>query len=80
MAEEKVVRNVSPKSRTIALLLCFTLGWFGFHRFYVNKYITGILMVMTFGGFGFWVFVDAIMILLGTFRDKQALPLKNWGL
>ena len=80
MNEEKVVQNVSSKSRTIAFLLCLMLGWFGVHRFYVKKYFTGILMLMTFGGFGFWVFWDMIFILLGTFRDKQALPLKNWGL
>lgn len=80
MSEEKVVQNVSSKSRTIAFLLCLTLGWFGVHRFYVRKYFTGTLMLMTFGGFGFWVFWDIIFILLGTFRDKQALPLKNWGL
>ena len=80
MSEEKVVRNVSPKSRTIALLLCLIFGWFGFHRFYVNKYITGFFMAVTLGGFGFWVFLDMVTILLGTFRDKQALPLKNWGI
>jgi TM2 domain-containing membrane protein YozV len=34
----------------------------GIHRFYVGKIGTGILMILTFGGFGIWVLVDLIMI------------------
>lgn len=38
--------NVSPKSHTIAGLLCFVLGMLGAHRFYVGKYKSGLLYLI----------------------------------
>jgi len=70
--------NVSEKSRLVALLLCFFLGWCGVHRFYVGKVGTGIAQVLTFGGMGIWMFIDFIMIIVGSFSDKTGLPVKNW--
>jgi TM2 domain-containing membrane protein YozV len=71
----------SPTDKRIlpAFLLCFFLGWFGAHRFYVGKVGTGILMICTIGGFfGVWVLVDLIMILVGAFTDKQGNKLTLW--
>ncbi|MCG6552981.1 MAG: TM2 domain-containing protein [Candidatus Magnetominusculus sp. LBB02] len=70
--------NESPKSRLVALLLCFFLGWAGGHRFYVNKIGTGIIMLVTMGGFGIWYFVDLIMISLGSMKDKENLLITKW--
>ncbi len=78
MAEEKKEGQESPKSRLYALLFCIFLGWAGIHRFYVNKMGTGIAMVLTGGGFGLWWFVDIVLISLGTFKDKENLPLTTW--
>ncbi len=39
--------TVSSKSRLVALLLCFFLGYLGVHRFYVGKIGTGIPMIVT---------------------------------
>ena len=70
---------ISPKSRLVALLLCFFLGWLGAHRCYVGKIGTGLLMPLTLGGFcGIWVIVDLILIACGSFRDKQDRPLLRW--
>ncbi|MFN8126834.1 MAG: TM2 domain-containing protein [Candidatus Nanopelagicales bacterium] len=69
---------VSPKSRLAAALLAWFLGIFGIHRFYVGKVGTGIAMIFTLGGLGIWVLVDFIMILVGSFRDKEGLVLNNW--
>jgi TM2 domain-containing membrane protein YozV len=71
--------SVSQKSRLVALLLCFFLGWLGAHRFYVGKIGTGVLMPLTFGGvFGIWIIVDLIFIACGIFRDKQDRRLFRW--
>ena len=68
---------VSDKSGVIALLLCFFLGVLGVHRFYVGKVGTGILIILTFGGFGgLWPLIDFIMIIVGAFTDSQGRKVK----
>ena len=68
----------SPRSRLAAALLCFFLGWLGAHRFYVGKVGTGLLMVLTLGGFGIWSLVDLIFIICGGFTDDAGLRLVSW--
>ena len=67
----------SEKGFVATLLLCFFLGGLGIHRFYVGKIGTGILMILTLGGLGIWVLIDLIMIAVGSFKDKNGLPVKN---
>lgn len=67
---------VSEKGFVPTLLLCFFLGMFGVHRFYVGKIGTGLLQLLTLGGLGIWNFIDFIMIAVGNFRDKQGNPIK----
>ena len=69
---------VSDRSRLAAALLCFFVGVLGVHRFYVGKVGTGVLQLVTFGGLGIWALIDLILILVGTFRDKQDRLLVNW--
>lgn len=61
----------SPKSGLTTFLLCLLLGSFGAHRFYVGKIGTGILMLLTGGGFGLWYFYDLISIVCNSFTDTQ---------
>ena len=61
----------SDKQKMTVLLLCFFLGAFGVHRFYVGKIGTGILQLVTFGGIGIWALIDLIMIAMGSFTDKE---------
>jgi TM2 domain-containing membrane protein YozV len=68
----------SDKSRLVAFLLCFFLGYLGIHRFYTGKIGTGIIWLLTLGCLGFGTLIDWIMILCGTFKDKQGLVVKNW--
>ena len=68
----------SDKKRLVAFVLCFFLGWLGVHRFYVGKVGTAILQIFTLGGLGIWCFVDMIMILVGSFKDKQGIKLEDW--
>jgi TM2 domain-containing membrane protein YozV len=60
-----------------AALLCFFFGFLGIHRFYVGKIGTGILMIVTLGGFGIWTLIDLVMIIVGSFKDKAGLPLQR---
>ena len=69
--------EVSDKGFVPALLLCFFLGGLGVHRFYVGKIGTGILMLLTLGGFGIWAIIDFVMIAVGSFRDKQGRTLRR---
>ncbi len=70
---------MSEKSRLVVFLLCFFLGMFGVHRFYVGKIGTGVLMVITLGGLGIWALVDLIMIAIGSFSDKDGNKITNWS-
>ncbi len=71
------VPNESPKDFVPLVLLCFFFGVLGIHRFYVGKIGTGILMLLTLGGFGIWLLIDMIVIACGGFRDKQGLLIRQ---
>ena len=66
----------SEKNFVPTLLLAIFLGMLGIHRFFVGKIGTGILQLITFGGFGIWATIDVIMIVVGSFKDKNGLPVK----
>ena len=61
-----------------AFLLCFFFGLLGAHRFYVGKIGTAILQILTLGGLGIWVLIDFIMIIIGSFTDKNGVKLTQW--
>ncbi len=71
--------QVSKRSRGVALLLSFFGGFFGLHRFYVDKTGTAVAMLVTFGGCGVWYLYDLVLIAAGEFRDSEDLPLRNWN-
>ena len=72
-----MTEGVSEKNGIVCLLLCFFLGVLGIHRFYVGKIGTGILTIVTLGGFfGLWPLIDMIMILVGSFTDAEGKPVK----
>ncbi len=60
---------------TTATFLCLFLGWLGIHRFYTGHVITGVLQLLTFGGFGIWVLVDLVMIYTDSFKDDMHMLL-----
>ena len=75
---ENNLHPVSPKSRLVAAILAWYFGVFGVHRFYAGRIVSGIFMILTFGGLGFWALVDAIVVLCGEFKDSDGLKIKTW--
>ena len=71
-------RNPSDKSRTVALALAVVLGMVGGHRFYAGKIGTALLMLVTFGGLGFWWAFDTILVAAGGFRDDDGRLITDW--
>lgn len=67
----------SDKNWLATLLLCLFLGGIGVHRFYVGKVGTGILQLITLGGCGIWTLIDLIMIITGSFTDKDGNKITN---
>ena len=63
------------KSWIATVLLCQFLGTLGVHRFYNGRFITGILQLLTFGGFGIWVLIDLVMIYADSFKDDMNMLL-----
>ncbi len=69
------VRERSPKSRWLALLLCLLGGAAGLHRFYTGKIASGVFYLLTGGVFFIGATVDFFSILFGYFRDRDGLLL-----
>ncbi|MGG7507771.1 NINE protein [Plantibacter sp. YIM 135249] len=70
--------GVSGKSFVTTWILSWLLGGLGIDRFYLGKVGTGILKLITFGGFGVWWLIDLILVLTGAQRDKQGLKLAGY--
>ncbi len=68
--------SASSKSAVTALLLCFFLGTFGVHRFYLGKIKTAVLMLLTLGGLGIWSLCDLVLIACGDATDDEGRALK----
>ncbi|MGE0616731.1 MAG: NINE protein [Bacteriovoracia bacterium] len=50
--------RAGPLNYSVAWLLLVYLGVFGFHRFYLGKWMTGLLYLVTLGFFGIGVLFD----------------------
>jgi len=69
---------MSDKKILPTFLLCFLFGVFGAHRFFVGKIGTGILQLITIGGLGIWMMIDLIIIITGSFTDKEGKKISEW--
>lgn len=71
--------NSAPqKSFIVTWLLSLLLGTLGIDRFYLGKVGTGILKLITLGGFGLWTLIDLIIVLTGNARDKAGRALAGY--
>lgn len=77
--KEALYATSSPKSRSVALVLCVLLGVFGVHRFYSRRPFTGFLYLITLGFVGFGYLMDIVLILFGVFTDGKGRPVRLWA-
>lgn len=76
-SRQPIKTKTFPRQRhyLAVFFLSFMWGTFGVDRMYLGKWGTGILKLVTAGGFGLWVIVDIILIISGAMRDKQGRPM-----
>ena len=68
--------DTKMKNTMVALILSIFLGYLGVDRMYLGKWGTGILKLLTGGGFVIWYVYDVIMIAMGKMTDKNGNALE----
>jgi|TARA_B110000967_G_C18821967_1_gene529188 TM2 domain-containing membrane protein YozV len=71
--------NVSDKRILPTFLLFIVLSWpLGAHRFFLKRYASAILFIITIGGCGIWWIIDFILIVTGSMKDDHGKVVKIW--
>jgi len=71
--------NISEKRILPTFLLFIVLSWpFGAHRFFLRRYASAILFIITIGGCGIWWIIDFILIVTGYMKDDKGNLVKLW--
>ena len=71
--------NISEKTILPTFLLFIVLSWpFGAHRFFLRRYASAILFIITIGGCGIWWIIDFILIVTGSMKDDIGKHVKLW--
>ncbi len=79
------MNNDSSNSQTSDLhvprvgILALYFGFLGVHRFYTRRPLLGVLQLLTLGGFGLWVLIDLVLLLVGAMKDDRGLPITRWN-
>ena len=72
--------NISTEKTILPTFLLFLiLSWpLAAHRFYLRRYASAVLFIITFAGFGIWWIVDFILIVTGNMIDDFGNQVKVW--
>ena len=66
------ILRISEKRILPTFLLFIVLSWpLGAHRFFLRRYASAILFIITIGGLGVWWIVDFILIVTGSMKDDE---------
>jgi hypothetical protein len=76
--QEMTLVAIPEKSFVVTWLLALLLGVLGIDRFYLGKSGTGVLKLLTTGGFGVWALIDLLIVLSGGQRDFVGRPLAGY--
>ena len=72
------ITTAPQKSFVTTWLLSLLLGYLAIDRFYLGKYGTAVLKLITLGGFGLWYVIDLIIVLAGSQTDKENRQLAGY--
>ena len=73
------VIDTSEKKILPTFLLFLVLSWpLGAHRFFLRRYASAILFIITKGGCGIWWIIDFILIVTGSMKDDKGKLVKQW--
>ena len=69
-----------PTQRHFLAVFFISLMWgiLGVDRMYLGKWGTGLLKLVTVGGFGLWLVADLSSIMNGTMRDSHGQPMLEY--
>lgn len=65
----------SEKDWIVTLVLAILVGGLGIDRFYSGSILLGVLKLFTLGGLGLWWLIDLIMLVTGSYKDGNGLPI-----
>ncbi len=71
--------TMSPKNRMLTLTLACLGGFLGLHRFYLGRWKSGLLMLLTLGGLFLWWIVDVFLLLSWRMKDADGRLLGPTG-
>lgn len=69
----------APRNRSFLLtwMLSLLAGFLGADRFFTGRWVTGVLKLISLGGFGIWWIADLVIVMAGGLRVGRA-PLRGY--
>ncbi|MFO0882214.1 MAG: NINE protein [Candidatus Saccharimonadales bacterium] len=77
-AGDAPVSQTGSKNYVVTLILASLFGYYGVDRFYLGKYFTAILKLLTWGGLGVWVLIDIYRTGNGKVTAKDGAALDEY--